>query len=102
MILTYYLKTDSDAVNHQEFLGFQALHEDTIFKKHYEQLKGKPLITNLFFIETDTDLPETFTLEQLPVVEVDHEIIKINGLLTLDEISELLDIGISLQFENKS
>ncbi|MGX7327749.1 hypothetical protein [Enterococcus bulliens] len=59
------------------------------------------MITNLFFVETDADLPETFTLEQLHVVEVDHEIIKMNGLLTLDEVSELLDIVISLQFENK-
>lgn len=99
MILSYYLKSDSEAVHDQEFLGFQLLHEDTTFKKQYEQLKKQPLITNLFLVETEADLPETVTLEQLPVVEVDQEIIKINGLLTLDEISELLDIGITLQIK---
>lgn len=99
MILSYYLKADSDAIHDQEFLGFQLLHEDTLFKKQYEQLKEQLLSTNLFFVETDTDLPETVTMNQLPIVEVDYNVMKVKGILSLTELSELLDIGITLQIK---
>lgn len=99
MILSYYLKADSDAIHDQEFLGFQLLHEDTTFKKQYERLKEKVLSTNLFFVKKDTELPETFTLDQLPIVEVDYKVTKVKGLLSLAELSELLDIGITLQIK---
>ncbi|PTO34746.1 hypothetical protein C6N14_10675 [Enterococcus mundtii] len=107
MKISYYV---FDQVDDEELLIFKSLHEDLATKEFYNRTNVKKLETNLFilsdsiipFIENSKvfELLRTEDIKSLPIIEIDKKIVKIGNYLSLNELSELTGIGMSVQIKD--
>lgn len=104
MKIAYYLLNEETT---PEFEAFQAIHQDIFLKTHYKQLKNQELVTELFILN-ESIVPflqnikvvaqlKTEDLNGLPIVEIDGKIERVGKLLSVQELSDRLDIGITMQ-----
>ncbi|ONN40462.1 arsenic metallochaperone ArsD family protein [Enterococcus mundtii] len=104
MIISYYV---FDQIDDEELFIFKSLHEDFATKEFYNRTNVKKLETNLFilsnsikpFIENSEifELLRREDIKSLPIIEIDKQIVKIGNYLSLEELSELTGIGMSVQ-----
>ncbi|GAA3015074.1 hypothetical protein GCM10019998_09010 [Tetragenococcus solitarius] len=104
MKIEYYLLKSE---NSDAFEAFSSLNQDNIFKEHYKRVKGEELITNLFilnssivpFLQNNVVLRELETkdITCLPIVMINDRLYLSGSIFTIEELSELLDIGITIQ-----
>lgn len=104
--ISYYCLVDD--ANCPELEAFKSVH-DISFRNSYNHHSEEELITHLYFkSESYTSFFQNELVDKelkngdnaLPLVIINNEIIKRGNLLTVEELSELLGIGISIQSDD--
>ncbi len=104
MRIEYFMLKDQDS---DELAGFTAIHENSALKEFYQKKEKAVLETQLYVMDqsiipflNDTDVLSLLQKEDLsclPLVKVNGKIFVSKRLLSLHELSALLEIGITLQ-----
>lgn len=87
-----------ERIDSTELEVIESLNND-YFKENYFHLKGNKLEINVFFLDTieKDKIKYEFASKKLPLVFINDKLIKEGALLSDKELSEILDIGISIQ-----
>jgi len=106
MIINYYILNYDE---NDELLAFEAINKNDILKTSYKKLKGESLTTNIYslceslhpFIENKKifSLLKNKDVSCLPIVEIDNEIVNTGKLLSIEDLSSITDMGITIQKE---
>ncbi|SRR5699024_1488848 len=103
MKIEYFLLKEEET---EEFLAFETIHENPELKNFYEKKEKQLLETHLYllnqtiqpFLEGDIlALLRKADLSCLPIVVIDNKICRTGKLLSAEELSNLLEIGITIQ-----
>jgi hypothetical protein len=107
MIISYYIQNDQLLTGNDNYLAFKSIHENIFLKEQYRSLKGIEFQTNIFSLEEELspfindesvlNILKELDIKGLPIVIVDNNIVKIGDILLTEELSNLLDLGISFQ-----
>lgn len=107
MIISYFIQNDKVLAEKDDYLAFKSIHENNFLKEHFKNLKGIDLQTNIFFLEEELSpfinddsvcgVLKKLDYKGLPIVVIDNNIEKIGSILSTEELSSLLDLGISFQ-----
>lgn len=107
MIISYFIQNDKVLAEKDDYIAFKSIHENNFLKEHYKNLKGTEFQTNIFILEEELspfinndsvcDVLKKLDYKGLPIVVIDNNIEKIGNILSTEELSNLLDLGISFQ-----
>lgn len=86
-----YIVAESEAS--REFEVFQRLHEDDVFKSMYNALHEVDLKTEMTIVSEAAMEPELV----LPLVKINEHVVTVGRLLSLGELEDQLNIGLSIQ-----
>lgn len=104
MKIEYFLPVDC---NSDELEGFKAIHNNDNLKEFYKKKEHETLETKIYnwsrsiipFLK-DSEVLNTLQREDLkclPIVKINGSIFITQRVLSLNELSDILDIGISIQ-----
>lgn len=106
--IIYYIKeNDLPVFRSNEFEAFKVIH-DKEYQKNYKLLKEIEFETIVQYVSEDNKNIKNknvkvlleCNLDLLPIVTINEKIVCKKRILSLEELSELLDIGFSIQEDN--
>lgn len=87
MIISYFIQNDKVLAGKDDYIAFKSIHENNFFLE--EELS--PFINN----DSVCGVLKKLDHKGLPIVVIDNNIEKIGNILSTEELSNLLDLGIS-------